>query len=108
MKVIVTGASGLVGGALVRECITNPAITKALVLTRKTLPDDVTDNEKVTVIMHDDFGFYPPEIIDQLRGAEGCLWCVDATGPVSNIRHHDANYEPSQGDRRSSPSFSRC
>ncbi|GIC90217.1 uncharacterized protein Aud_006649 [Aspergillus udagawae] len=76
MRVIVTGATGLVGSAVVRQCIANPAITRALILTRKPLPSDISDNPKITVIIHEDFGSYPPELLTQLKGAEGCIWAV--------------------------------
>ncbi|WKT53710.1 hypothetical protein QSH57_004294 [Fusarium oxysporum f. sp. vasinfectum] len=76
MKVIVTGATGLVGSALVRECITNPAITSAFVLTRKSLSPEIENHPKIKVIIHHDFRSYPPEILEQLDGAEGCLWAI--------------------------------
>ena len=76
MKVIVTGATGLVGGALVRQCIKDARITHALVLTRRPLPEDVTKSNKITVIEHADFSTYPPELLEKLAGAEGCLWYV--------------------------------
>ncbi|KAF5686746.1 NAD(P)-binding domain-containing protein [Fusarium denticulatum] len=76
MKVILTGATGLVGSALVRECITNPAITSAFVLTRKSLSPELENHPKIKVIYHHDFESYPPEVLEQLRGAEGCLWAI--------------------------------
>jgi len=74
MKVIITGATGLVGGALVRACLSNDKISHAFVLTRKELPDDIAKNPNITVILHHDFSAYPPELLSQLAGAEGCLW----------------------------------
>lgn len=76
MKVIVTGCTGLVGGELVKECIENPAIDHIYALTRKPLSEAVTSHEKVTVILHEDFGTYPPELLSQLQGADACLWRV--------------------------------
>jgi nucleoside-diphosphate-sugar epimerase len=78
MKVIVTGCNGLVGSALVRQCIANPAISHVFALTRKPLPEAVTNSPKATVIEHDDFSAYPPELLARLAGAEGCLWWVAA------------------------------
>ncbi|GFF39351.1 hypothetical protein IFM58399_05548 [Aspergillus lentulus] len=76
MRVIITGATGLVGSAVVRQCIVNQAITEALILTRKPLPRDISNNAKIAVIIHEDFGSYPPELLTRLSGAEGCIWTV--------------------------------
>jgi nucleoside-diphosphate-sugar epimerase len=77
MRVVITGATGLVGSAVVRQCIATQAITEALILTRKPLPRDISDNPKITVIIHEDFGSSPPELLTRLSGAEGCIWCVN-------------------------------
>lgn len=76
MKVIVTGCTGLVGSALVRQCIASDKISHVFALTRKPLPEAVAKSPGVTVILHDDFSTYPPELLSQLAGAEGCLWWV--------------------------------
>ena len=76
MKIIITGATGLVGGALVRQCIQDERITNALVVTRRPLPEKLSNNEKITVIEHKDFSTFPPELLERLSGAEGCLWYV--------------------------------
>ena len=74
MKVIITGATGLLGAALVRHCIKDSRISHAFVLARKPLPEDVNNSPKITAITHADFSSYPPELLAQLAGAEGCLW----------------------------------
>lgn len=76
MKVIVTGCSGLVGSALMRQCIASDGISRVFALTRRPLPESVAKDPKVSVILHDDFSTYPPELLDQLAGAEACLWWV--------------------------------
>ena len=76
MKVIVTGATGLVGSSLLRDCISDKEITHVFALTRKLLPQEFTNNPKVVVIMHDNFLDYPPALMEQLSGAEACLWYV--------------------------------
>ncbi|KAI1098036.1 hypothetical protein F4804DRAFT_325857 [Jackrogersella minutella] len=76
MKVIITGATGFVGGEVVRQAIADERITHAYVLVRKPLPEHVSKNPKLTVIEHKDFSTYPPELLAQLAGAEGCVWSL--------------------------------
>ena len=74
MKIILTGATGLVGSSVLRECISNQDVTHVLALTRKPLPQEFMNNPKVTVVIHDDFLNYSPALLEQLSGAEACLW----------------------------------
>ncbi|KAI1403325.1 hypothetical protein F4819DRAFT_231387 [Hypoxylon fuscum] len=76
MRIIITGATGFVGGEVVRQAIANERITHAFVLTRKPLPDDISKSAKVTVIENKDFSTWPPDVLAQLVGAEGCVWAV--------------------------------
>lgn len=74
MKVIVTGATGLVGTAVLQKCIANEEISEIFVLTRKPIDDDLATNKKMTVIRHDDFLVYPLDLMGRLQGAEACIW----------------------------------
>ncbi|KAL2183903.1 hypothetical protein L209DRAFT_757210 [Thermothelomyces heterothallicus CBS 203.75] len=76
MKVIVTGCTGLVGSALIRQCIANDDISHVFAISRKPLDDAVAKSPKITVILHDDFSTYPMQLLDKVRGAEGCLWAI--------------------------------
>ncbi|KAH8588335.1 hypothetical protein B0O99DRAFT_693619 [Bisporella sp. PMI_857] len=75
MKIIITGATGVIGGPIVQHCIRNPSITGIFVLARKELPADIK-SPKVTYINHQDFSSYPQELLKKLAGAEGCIWAL--------------------------------
>ncbi|KAI0455098.1 hypothetical protein F5B21DRAFT_503651 [Xylaria acuta] len=78
MDIIITGATGLVGGAVVKEAIANDLIRHAFILTRRMLPDAISNHPKITVILHKDFFTYPLELMERLAGCEACLWCIGA------------------------------
>jgi len=78
MHVIITGATGTVGVAVLRHCLASPNITQLSILSRRqfTLPTgDDLDVKKASVIVHQDYSTYPDELLSTvLRGAGGCIW----------------------------------
>lgn len=78
MHLILTGATGRVGSAVLDAMLRNPSITKISVLSRSPVPQ-TTDSEeakrKCNVIIHTDFEKPPPtELFSLLAGAKGCVW----------------------------------
>jgi uncharacterized protein YbjT (DUF2867 family) len=84
MHLILTGATGLVGSAVLSHMLTLPTtqINQISILSRKPVPM-AEGHPHVTVIMHDDFGSYPQELLDRLKGAEGCVWAIGT--PISMV-----------------------
>jgi uncharacterized protein YbjT (DUF2867 family) len=74
MKVILSGATGFIGGEVLTQALAHPSITSLVCITRRALPESATRNPKLTVITLTDFLSYPPEILSQLEGAESCIW----------------------------------
>ena len=73
MHLILTGATGLVGSGVLQYMISSPAVTTVSVLSRRPVPQ-AEGHEKVKVIIQKDFNSYPTELLEQLKGAEGCVW----------------------------------
>ncbi|RDW92399.1 hypothetical protein BP5796_01793 [Coleophoma crateriformis] len=73
MHLIVTGATGLIGSAVLHHLITTPAVSKVSILSRRPVPQ-ANGHSKVHVYIHKDFTSYPPETLAQLKGAEGVVW----------------------------------
>lgn len=71
MKVILTGCTGTVGGGVFQRCIAHPSITSIIALTRRPL--DLKD-AKLTNIVKKDFLKYDQDLLEQLKGAEACIW----------------------------------
>lgn len=70
---IVTGATGTAGSAILAECLASPVVAKVSVLSRRPVKQ-AENNPKASVILHSDYGSYPPTVLEQLRGATGCIW----------------------------------
>lgn len=74
MKVIVTGATGVVGREVVQQCLADPRITKLVILTRRAVSMDIESHPKADVVMLQDFSRYSDDLISRLDGASACLW----------------------------------
>lgn len=77
MHVILTGATGLVGSAVLDAMIKTKDITKISILSRR--PVNMADNAKdprINVILQSDFDKYDSAVLQQLQGAKGCVWAL--------------------------------
>jgi uncharacterized protein YbjT (DUF2867 family) len=72
IRVIITGATGMVGEGVLHECLNHPDVEKILVINRKRC--DVT-HPKLQEIIHTDFHDLTP-IESQLGGYNACFFCL--------------------------------
>jgi uncharacterized protein YbjT (DUF2867 family) len=72
IKVIITGATGMVGEGVLMESLDHPDIEKVLVINRK--PCGVT-HPKLTEILHTDF-LDLSTVADRLTGYNACFFCL--------------------------------
>jgi len=72
MKVIIFGATGMVGQSVVRECLTDDRVTGVLLIGRSLA--EVSD-PKVQQIEHDDFLDFS-SIAAELGGYDACFFCL--------------------------------
>lgn len=75
LRVILTGATGMVGEGVLHECLIHPDVESVLVINRR--PGGVS-HAKLTEIIHDDF-FVLDAISEQLRGYNACFFCAGMT-----------------------------
>ncbi len=84
LKVIVTGATGMVGEGVLHECVLHPDIGEILVLTRKS---SGYIHPKVKEIVHEDF-FDLSSIEQQLKEYDACFFCLG----VSSVGMKEEEY----------------
>jgi uncharacterized protein YbjT (DUF2867 family) len=85
IKAIITGATGMVGEAVLLECLANPAVERVLVINRK--PGGVS-HAKLREIIHADFFNLAP-VAQQLTGYDACFFCLG----VSSVGMDAAQYK---------------
>ncbi|KAE8449411.1 hypothetical protein EG329_008312 [Mollisiaceae sp. DMI_Dod_QoI] len=85
MKIILTGSSGFVGQEVLRQALGNSSITSIVALSRKPLPATFTKDQKLEVVLMDDFETYTPAVLSRLEGAEACIWTIGAKSTDSNV-----------------------
>jgi hypothetical protein len=73
MHLILTGATGLVGSAVLSAMLAQPSITRISILSRRPVPM-AEGHQKVKVILHKDYKQYGSALLEELKDAHGCVW----------------------------------
>lgn len=73
--IILTGATGSAGSAILAYALQSPSVSRVSILSRRAV--QLAENQpKAQVIIHEDFGSYPRDVLEQLKGATGCIWAL--------------------------------
>ena len=75
MKVVIFGASGMVGQGALRESLLDPAVDSVVTVGRS--PSSASD-PKLRHVMHADFGDLSP-VAAELADADACFYCMGVT-----------------------------
>jgi uncharacterized protein YbjT (DUF2867 family) len=84
MKVVVFGASGMVGKGVLLECIDDPRVTRVLVLGRSSCGVSADKVEEVLLPDLTDYSTIAP----RLEGLDACFFCLG----VSSVGMSEADY----------------
>lgn len=76
MKLVIAGSSGFVGAELVRQALSNPAITSVVGLSRREtiVPSSDTNAAKLQSIVCDDFENYSDSVKKELEDVDAFIW----------------------------------
>lgn len=80
MKVIITGATGMVGKGVLLECLDHPDIQQVLSISRRSLN---INHPKLKELLHTDFLEFT-SVTDQLQGYDACYACMGVTSAGMN------------------------
>jgi uncharacterized protein YbjT (DUF2867 family) len=84
IRVILTGATGMIGEGVLYECLNHPLVEQVLVVNRR--PCEVK-HSKLIEIIHSDF-FELASIEEPLRGYNSCFFCLG----VSSVGMSESEY----------------
>lgn len=74
MRILITGATGLVGQGVLRECLADPAVEHVIALTRRSTEKE---HDKLEELIVEDFSDLGP-VEPRLHPLDACLYCAGA------------------------------
>ena len=75
MKVLLFGATGMIGQAVLQECLRDPGVSQIIAVGRR--PTGVSDRKLIDVVASDVTQLSPHEA--ELRDVDACLFCLGVT-----------------------------
>jgi uncharacterized protein YbjT (DUF2867 family) len=84
LKVIITGATGMIGEGVLYECLNHPDIDSVLVITRSSTG---YSHPKLTEIIHNDFSNIS-SLGNRLKGYNACYFCLGVTSVGKNEAYY--------------------
>lgn len=86
MKVIITGATGMVGEGVLLECLSNKEVTEILIVNRKAY-EGARNSKLKECIVPDFFNLNP--IKDLLKGYDACFYCAGKSSVGMNEQDYN-------------------
>lgn len=74
MKILIVGASGMIGGEVLRHCLDHPKISRVVAFVRRDLSVDVSDHPKLECVLVEDFSVWPQDVLQAHIDAVAMVW----------------------------------
>ena len=74
MKIMISGASGVIGGEVLLQCLAHPKISSVIVFLRRNLPAEISNHPKIQCILIEDFSKWPQDVLREHSDAAGMIW----------------------------------
>ncbi|MFM2135555.1 MAG: hypothetical protein RL021_955 [Bacteroidota bacterium] len=108
-KVIVTGATGMVGEGVMYECLKSESVSEVLIINRRP---STFSHPKLKQIIHADFFNLKP-VEEQLKGYDACFFCLGVTSIGKSEKEyskvtHDLTLHVGETLSRLNPSMVFC
>jgi nucleoside-diphosphate-sugar epimerase len=79
MKILITGATGTIGHAVLNQCLKHPQIVSIVALVRRELPSDFISSDdpnkgKFSSLIVNDFENWSDENLELIKDANAVVW----------------------------------
>lgn len=74
MKILIVGASGMIGGEALLQCLAHPSISRVVAFVRRNLPADVSDHLKLECVLIKDFAIWSEDVLQTHADAAAMIW----------------------------------
>lgn len=75
MHLVLTGATGKIGAAVLDAMIKSSTVTKVTIFSRRPVLQ-AEGHAKVNVIIHKDWTKYDQPVLERVKDAQGCVWAL--------------------------------
>ena len=74
MKILVVGATGMIGNEVTRQLLAHPSISKVVAFVRRDLPADMSSQSKLELVKIKDFAAWPEHVLQMHADAAAMVW----------------------------------
>lgn len=74
MKILFVGATGAIGSEVLDQCLAHAEITSIVAFSRRELPNNVSTNPKLQVVIMEDFSKWPQGVLEAHADAGAMVW----------------------------------
>ncbi|RYP40158.1 hypothetical protein DL767_001873 [Monosporascus sp. MG133] len=74
MKILIVGASGMIGGEVLIQCLAHLSISSVVAFVRRDLPPDVSGHPKLECVLVKDFSVWPEDVLQAHADAAAMIW----------------------------------
>lgn len=90
LRIVITGATGMVGEGVLHSCLQDPDISSVLSLSRRSIG---IKHPKLKEVLHEDFLNLGP-VENQLQGYDACLFCLGVSSVAMDaVAYYRQTYE---------------
>ncbi|KAI5464442.1 hypothetical protein BGZ63DRAFT_401394 [Mariannaea sp. PMI_226] len=76
MKILIVGASGMIGGEALIQCLAHPHVSSVTAFVRRDLAPEVSDHPKLKSVVVKDFSIWPDDLLREHADAAAMIWAM--------------------------------